>query len=101
MVEKDTSLYQVSSSQIFFKNFLVGFSRALGGLFIQLIGLAIFYYLFVRFALPTLSPMMDQLQTTVNQLQKIQNANGGQQQIVIPPEFIEQFNRPTTAPTTR
>ncbi len=101
MADEDVSLYKVSSREIFYKNFLVGFSRAFGALVMQVIGLAFFYFLFARFVLPFVNPMLDQLQIMISQLQQFQGPPADQQQIILSPELIEQYNRSTTAPTTR
>ena len=103
MPDEDRSLYEVSKWEIFSKNFLVGFSRAFGALVMQLIGLSIFYFLFIRFVAPSMGPLFSTLEDAVDQLKSFQEnpAFKSQQQIVIPEGAFQQFGSSTTAPTTR
>jgi hypothetical protein len=72
MANDKKSLYDAGYGEIFFKNFLVGFARGLGGLFTYLILLAIVYYSFVTTVLPKLQPLINTFQSTQETLQKIQ-----------------------------
>jgi hypothetical protein len=52
------TLYNVSGWSIFWRNFLAGFSRAVGGIFIYLIFVGISLYLFIQTVWPTVQPML-------------------------------------------
>lgn len=60
MEEKE--LYKVSNWEVFQRNFLVGFSRALGGLVIQIVFFAIIYFSIVQFLWPTFEPLFSRFQ---------------------------------------
>ena len=95
------SIYQVSGFEIFWRNFLAGFSRAFGSLFIY-IGLlvAISYFL-----MPKLLPLVNTLQESVETLTKMQNPNQNQiiNNILKQPQLqnaLDQINT-TTVPVPR
>ncbi len=62
------SIYQVSAGEIFFKNFLAGFGRALGGIFIYAVFIGISAYLFITIALPQIQPFIDEYRQAVQGL---------------------------------
>lgn len=103
MPDADKSLYEVSKWEIFSKNFLVGFSRAFGALVMQVIGLGVFYFLFVQFVAPSLGPILSTFEEAVDQLKVFQQDTDSQsrENIVIPYDLLQQLNNSTTAPTTR
>lgn len=107
MLADQKELYSVSKWEIFSRNFLVGMSRALGALFIQILGLALISFLFLRFFAPTLSPLMSTFGDAVDQLKALQQnpafkdpSTNSNQQMTIPESLLEQFGRGET-PTTR
>lgn len=59
------SIYEASGSEIFFKNFLAGFGRALGGIFIYLVFIGITLYFFINTALPQIQPFIDEYRQAV------------------------------------
>ncbi|MEO8581888.1 MAG: hypothetical protein ABI425_04940 [Patescibacteria group bacterium] len=70
---KENSLYTNSYWDIFWKNFLVGFARGLGGLATYLILLVIVYYAFLALVLPKISPFLTAFQKTQDNLERLQN----------------------------
>src|SRR3989337_984745 len=57
--EKDKkTLYDTSYRSIFARNFLAGFSHALGAIFLYLIVVAIFYYVVATFLMPRLRTLI-------------------------------------------
>lgn len=67
------SLYQATHAEIFTKNFLAGFARALGGVFVQILFFATLYFIFMRFLSPIVTPLFATLEKSVNALESIQN----------------------------
>ena len=70
-LSKSKTLYDASTSEIILKNFLAGFSRTLGGLVLYFLFVFILGAFFVRFALPIITPFLNQLNTINSSLQKI------------------------------
>lgn len=62
------SIYEASAGEIFYKNFLAGFGRALGGIFIYLVFFGISTYIFVTTVLPTIQPFIDEYRQAVQGL---------------------------------
>jgi hypothetical protein len=60
------TLYSVSGWSIFWRNFLAGFSRAIGGIFIYLIFAMISFYLFMQTVWPQLEPFVISYQNLMN-----------------------------------
>lgn len=85
----DRNLYTVSHWEIVSKNFLAGFSRALGGIIIYLIFFAIAGYIFSQYLLPQLEPLFSSLQMLTNP-QMLQGGPQNQQQIE---QLLRQFQR--------
>jgi hypothetical protein len=52
------TLYNVSGWSIVWRNFLAGFSRAIGGIFIYLIFAALSFYIFMQTVWPQLEPFV-------------------------------------------
>ena len=96
MEDDQRSLYQASKWEIFSRNFLVGVSRALGALIMQIIGLAVLYFLFTQFVSPTITPVLNSFQDAINVLKRFQSPNSNQGFF-----FRQESSESTTAPTTR
>jgi hypothetical protein len=62
------TLYNVSGWSIFWRNFLAGFSRAIGGIFIYLIFAAVSYYVFINTVWPQIEPFVTSYQNLMNTL---------------------------------
>lgn len=57
--DSEKSLYDATYSEIFFKNFLIGFARGLGGLFVQIVLLVVVYLGVVYFIVPKFQPIIN------------------------------------------
>lgn len=68
------SLYNVSSWEIFWKNFLVGFSRAVGGFLVQLAFLIFAYYSFVNVVLPKIQPFVNAFISAQENMSRLQDS---------------------------
>lgn len=66
------SLYAVGYWEIFWKNFLVGFARGLGGMVTYLLMLLIAYYAFFTYVMPKISPFLMSFQKAQENLERIQ-----------------------------
>ena len=64
-ISQTKSIYSASSGEIFWKNFLAGFSRALGGIFIYLIFIGIAINVFLTHALPQIKPLYEEYMKAV------------------------------------
>lgn len=71
------SIYEAGSGEVFWKNFLAGFGRALGGMFVYLILLVIVYFLFMTYVMPKLTPFLTIMANLSNSLQNLQKLNTG------------------------
>ena len=68
------TIYQASAKEVFFKNFLAGFGRALGGVFIYLIFIFISLYTFFTYAYPQIKPFLDEYQQAIQGLNSLNKA---------------------------
>jgi len=59
LVSKNKTIYDASAGEIFWRNFLAGASRGLGGIFVNLIFLLIIGVLFINIILPQVMPMVN------------------------------------------
>ena len=60
-VSKTKTIYDAGAGEIFWKNFLAGFSRTIGGIFVYLIFFLILSNLFLNFLLPKISPHLSSI----------------------------------------
>lgn len=67
------SIYEASPGEIFWKNFLAGFGRGLGGIFVYLLFLLILYFLFYYFLLPKIMPLVNEFLTIFKTLGNLTN----------------------------
>jgi hypothetical protein len=70
-LNQNKTIYEVSAGEVFFKNFLAGFGRALGGVFIYLIFMLISVYSFLTFAYPQIKPFIADYQRAIQGLNSI------------------------------
>lgn len=56
LVSKTKTIYEAEAGEIFWKNFLAGFARGIGGVFVYIIFLLIISVVFTNFILPKLMP---------------------------------------------
>jgi len=57
-VSKTKTIYDAGAGEIIWKNFLAGFSRGVGGIFVYILFLLIFSGIFYNFVLPKLMPLI-------------------------------------------
>lgn len=77
LVSKTKTIYDATFGEIFWKNFLAGFSRSLGGILVYLIFLFIFSGVFFNFVLPKLMPSINSYMNIFNSLGSIPNTKSG------------------------
>ncbi|OGG03659.1 hypothetical protein A2W14_04050 [Candidatus Gottesmanbacteria bacterium RBG_16_37_8] len=65
------TLYDASAFEIFWRNFLAGSSRTLGGIIFYLIFILIIGSIFIRYLTPVISPIFNQLNSISGSLEKI------------------------------
>jgi hypothetical protein len=76
---KTKTLYDAGYGEIFWKNFLAGLGRGLGGLFVWIIFLSITSILFINIVLPKLMPLINgytNLLNTFNSAAKMKPESG-------------------------
>lgn len=74
--QEEHSLYNSGYWDIFWKNFLVGFARGIGGLAVQGVFLIILYYSFVTIVLPKIQPFLDAFISAQQSVSRLQNSTG-------------------------
>lgn len=57
--KEQKSLYEATNSEIFWKNFLVGFGRGIGGLAVQIVLFGLFYLMFMALVMPKIQPLLN------------------------------------------
>lgn len=72
--KNDQLLYSASYREIFFKNFLVGFARGLGGIVVQILFLVILFQLYQQVLQPQLGPLLDTLMNSIQRLENLQQS---------------------------
>ena len=80
--QQQNQLYQAGYSEIFAKNFLVGFARALGGVIVQLIFFAILAYAYFQILAPKITPLFGMLEQSLGALDKLQNQQSQTQDVM-------------------
>lgn len=70
-VTETKTIYQVSASEIMWRNFLAGMSRALGGMVIYFVVAFIVGQVFLTFIWPVLEPTFNNLNQTTNMLNQL------------------------------
>lgn len=66
------TIYDASLSTIFWRNFLAGMARALGGIVIQIVFLALMALLIINWLWPQVQPVITTYQKAVNSLDSLQ-----------------------------
>jgi hypothetical protein len=105
------SIYDASAGEIAYKNFLVGFSRGLGGFFITILTWVALYYFTIHYVLPQLTGILGEAKGMIQSVEKLQNgttnlmlpsniqkssptsSDAPAAGIVIPPEMVKQFQQ--------
>jgi len=70
-VTKTQTIYEVSAGQIFWRNFIAGMSRALGGMFIYLLFLFLGSVVFAQIILPQLNPLISEYRQALQSINSI------------------------------
>lgn len=70
--QQQNQLYQTGYGEIFAKNFIAGFGRALGGVLVQLIFFAILAYVYMQIIAPKITPLFGMLQQSMGALENLQ-----------------------------
>jgi hypothetical protein len=94
--KSEKTLYNSSYPAVFFRNFLAGFARALGGLFIYLIFLAISLYSFAKYIYPEIKPIIssfEKISQFQNNFQPGQTGTTPQLNSNEVKEFLNQFQK--------
>jgi hypothetical protein len=71
------TMYQVSALEVFGRNFLAGFSRALGSITIYLIFSIITFSLFMEYVLPQVEPFISEYRQAMESITKLNKATTG------------------------
>lgn len=87
LVSKTRTIYEAGSGEVFWKNFLAGFSRGLGGVFTYLIFLVIISVVFVNFVLPKLLPSITGYMNILKSAGSVSNTKPGSGSII--PENLD------------
>jgi hypothetical protein len=74
-ISKTRTIYDVRISEIFWRNFIAGMGRGLGGLVFYLVVFFIISLGFIQFVLPQLKPFLDTYQRIGDSVGNIQRFN--------------------------
>ncbi len=87
LVSKTKTIYEASLGEIFWKNFLAGFGRGLGGLFVYIIFLLIIGAIVYTFVLPKFMPLINGYTNLLKSFGSISNTKSGSVNII--PENLD------------
>ena len=87
LVSKTKTIYDAGYGEIFWKNFLAGFGRGLGGVFIYIICLLIISWVVINFVLPKFMPAITSYMSLFKSFNSISNPKSGGNNIV--PENLD------------
>jgi hypothetical protein len=73
LVSKTKTIYEAGAGEIFWKNFLAGFSRGLGGVFVYIFFLIIISVVIYIFVFPKLEPLITGYTNLLNSFNSISN----------------------------
>jgi len=68
---KTKTIYDVSAFEIFWRNFLAGMARTMGGLILYFLFVFIVGMIFLQFMLPRIMPIIEKFGSFTNSLDKI------------------------------
>lgn len=77
ILNKAKTIYEAGAGEIFWKNFLAGFGRGLGGIFVYIFSLIIISLVFYKIVLPKFMPMINNLMGLSESLKSVQNIKPG------------------------
>lgn len=78
-IDKNKSIYDVSGFEVFWRNFIAGASRTLGGLILYILIFVGLASVVNKYMMPYILPLVETLQTSVNSLNQL---NSGKNQVV-------------------
>jgi len=87
LISNNRTIYDASSGEIFWKNFLAGFSRGLGGFISFIILWLIIFVIFSNFVLPKIMPSITKYTNIFESLGSINSKKSGQIDII--PENLD------------
>lgn len=87
LISKTKTIYEARPVEIFWKNFLAGFSRGLGGIFVYIIFLIIIGWVMVNFALPKIMPAITNLMNLSKSLESVSRIKSGPANLI--PENLD------------
>jgi len=87
LVSKTKTIYEAGALEIFWKNFLAGFGRGLGGVFVYIIFLIIISLVIYNFVLPKFMPLITGYMSLFKSFNSISNPKSGGNNIV--PENLD------------
>jgi len=70
-IDKNRSIYDVSAGEVFWKNFLAGLGRALGGIMLYIVFIGLVTYMFVTKALPYITPFINEYQQAIKSVSQL------------------------------
>ena len=73
LISKTKTIYDAGPGEIFWKNFLAGLSRGLGGVFVYIVFLLIIFGVFYNFVLPKFMPAITGYMDLLKSLSSISN----------------------------
>lgn len=85
-ISKTKTIYNAGFGEIFWKNFLAGISRSLGGIFVYIVFLFIFSGIFLNIILPKIMPSIESYTNLIKSFGTINNPKQGTG-IVLPQNF--------------
>lgn len=71
-VSKTKTIYDVSAYEIFWRNFLAGLARGVGGLVMYFVLIVVIGTIFTQFILPQLQPLLNTYTSSLNSLKSLQ-----------------------------
>jgi len=77
LVSKTKTIYEAGAGEIFWKNFLAGFGRSLGGVFVYVIFLLIISWVIYNFVLPKFMPLITGYMNIFKSFNSISNTKSG------------------------
>jgi hypothetical protein len=82
LISKTKTIYEAGPLEIFWKNFLAGFSRGLGGVFVYIIFLLVISGIFYNFVLPKFMPAITEYMNIFKSIGSISNTKSGPVNII-------------------
>lgn len=93
MDQQEQSMYTVSASQVARRNFIAGFSRALGGFVVTLLSWGVIYLIVIRLIIPQLTGTIDQLNSTLKLLPGFGSSTTKGTMLQVPDNILKQIEQ--------